>query len=130
MTPKAPCVLDASVILAAILGELSSDQAEGWMAGSCVSTVNVSEVFAKLLDKGFPPEAIIESIEAMKLDARSFDPDLAKETGLLRGPTRHAGLSLGDRACLALASQLGLPAATADRAWGNLDIGVQIELIR
>ncbi len=130
MTPNAPCVLDASVILAAILGELSSDQAERWMTGSCASSVNVSEVFAKLIDKGFPAEAITESIEAMKLDARPFDPDLARQTGLLRGPTRHAGLSLGDRACLALAGQLGLPAATADRAWANVDIGVEVVFIR
>jgi PIN domain nuclease of toxin-antitoxin system len=118
------------VILAAILGELSSDQAERWMKGSCVSTVNVAEVFAKLTDKGFPAEAITESIVAMKLDARPLDLDLAGQTGLLRCATRQAGLSLGDRACLALAGQLGLPAATADRAWANVDIGVEIVFIR
>ncbi len=130
MSSGGPCVLDASVILAVILGEMSSERAEHLLAGSCVSTVNVSEVYAKLLDKGFPPEAIIESVQAMELDLRQFDSELAMQAGLLRGLTRHAGLSLGDRACLALAGQIGLPAATADRAWARLDIDQEIVLIR
>jgi PIN domain nuclease of toxin-antitoxin system len=59
-----------------------------------------------------------------------FDEDLAYRAGLLRSVTRSAGLSLGDRACLALAEQLGQPALTADRAWGTVQISIQVDVIR
>ena len=48
----------------------------------------------------------------------------------LRSVTRHAGLSLGDRACLALGDRLGCPVVTADRVWASLDVGVAIVVIR
>lgn len=54
----------------------------------------------------------------------------AEAAARLRPATRHAGLSLADRACLALARRLGVPAVTADRAWGDLDVGVEVRLIR
>ena len=41
-----------------------------------------------------------------------------------------AGLSLGDRACLALAQQLNLPAITADRVWEGVVEDVAVHLIR
>ena len=44
--------------------------------------------------------------------------------------TRGQGLSLGDRACLALAHRLGATALTTDRAWSRVDVGVAIEVIR
>jgi PIN domain nuclease of toxin-antitoxin system len=48
----------------------------------------------------------------------------------LRRPTSHLGLSLADRACLALALRLGLPIVTADRAWAELELAVQVQTIR
>ena len=59
-----------------------------------------------------------------------FDAELAYRAGMLRSATRPAGLSLGDRACLALAERLGLPALTADRAWGALQVGIPVDVIR
>ena len=59
-----------------------------------------------------------------------FDEEQAYKAGLLRQTTRSQGLSLGDRACLALAHSLGLPAITADRAWSNLNVGVEVILVR
>ncbi len=44
--------------------------------------------------------------------------------------TRNRGLSLADRACLALALDKGWPVMTADRAWAGLDIDVEVEMIR
>jgi len=123
-------VIDASVLLAAILGELTAEQTELWLAGSCVSTVNLSESIAKLVDYGYAAEVITDIIQAMKLDVRPFDPEQAEWAGLVRASTREFGLSLGDRACLALANELQRPAATADKAWAKLDIGIRIELIR
>ncbi len=59
-----------------------------------------------------------------------FDAVHAELAAILREPTRDLGLSLADRACLALASDLEVPAVTADRSWRDLDIGVEVELVR
>lgn len=123
-------VLDASVVLAAILGEVSADEAEVWLVGSCISAVNLSEVVAKLVDRNFPADVIADSIAEARLDIRPFDEPQAARAGLLRKDTRHIGLSFGDRACLALAAELGLPAVTADRAWAQLDLDIAVEVIR
>lgn len=113
-----------------MLGELTPEEAEDWLVGSCISTVNLSEVIAKLVDRGFGTDVIEGSLSAMKLDVRPFDYAQAERAGLLRGATRKSGLSLSDRACLALAGELERPAATADKAWIGLDVGIVIEMIR
>ena len=77
-----------------------------------------------------PAEAIGETLEALELEVVSFDTRQAYQTGLLRNPTRFLGLSLADRACLALAIRLGYGVLTADRQWANLDLGLEIRLIR
>jgi PIN domain nuclease of toxin-antitoxin system len=128
--PATAYAIDASVLLAAVLGELTPEQTQVWLTGSCMSTVNLSETIAKLVDHGYTVEVITDILQAMKLDVRPFDREQAEQAGLLRAATRQFGLSLGDRACLALANELQRPAATADRAWAKLDIGSPIELIR
>ena len=60
----------------------------------------------------------------------AFDAPQARLTGLLRPPTKMAGLALGARACLALASERGVTAVTTDRAWAKVEVGVTIELVR
>jgi len=128
--PAAARVLDSSVVLAAMLGEMTTEEADPWFFSACISAVNYAEVVTKLLDRGMSPEEVEESLLDMDLDVRAFDKPLAHKAGLFRGQTRGLGLSLGDRACLALAAQLDLPAATGDKAWAKLDIGIEIELIR
>ena len=123
-------VLDASFVLAFVLGEISADEAAPWLAEACMSTVNLSEAIAKLADRGFTEEFISVRLGRMKLDVRTFDLVQAERAGRLRLVTRKFGLSLGDRACLALATELQRPAITADKAWAKLDIGIPIELIR
>lgn len=128
--PISGCVLDASVLLAAILGEITDTEAEPWFADAHMSTVNFSEVVARLSDLGYTSEFIEEGLAELDLDIRPFDRAQAEYAGRLRVATRRMGLSLGDRACLALAAELNRPAVTADRAWAELAIGIPIELIR
>ena len=59
-----------------------------------------------------------------------FDAEQARLAGELLLRTRSLGLSLGDRACLALAMVLKAPVYTADRIWKGLKLGVPIHVIR
>ena len=123
-------VLDASAVLAVILTEPGGDSVRPRIADSLLSAVNLVEVIARLLDLGFPPADIDDRLERLRFMVVPFDEDLALRAGLLRVQTRHLGLSVGDRACLALALREGLPVLTADRAWAKLDVGVEVVLIR
>lgn len=123
-------VIDASALLAVILREIDDEQAEPWLHGACISAVNLSEVVARLIDLDYPADVIESGLGEFELDIRPFDGSQAAAAGFLRSYTRHRGLSLGDRACLALAQQLGRPAITADRAWADLDLNIPIKLVR
>jgi ribonuclease VapC len=124
-------VLDASALLALLNQEPGSEQVASCIAtGAVMSTVNLSEVIEKLSDAGIPKEVIHEALSILGIDAIDFDMLLAYDAGLLRPLTRQMGLSLGDRACLALARHLKLPAITTDKVWENLSLGVVVQLIR
>jgi ribonuclease VapC len=124
-------VLDSSALLAIIHGEPGAQRvAAALAAGAAISTVNLAEVITKLTERGFTPDDIEASVAKFQFERIDFDSPLAVDTGLLRAVTRSAGLSLGDRACLALARRLGLPVLTADRAWQTVQLGVQVEVIR
>jgi ribonuclease VapC len=124
-------VLDASALLALLNGESGSEQVAGIIVeGAAISAVNLAEVVTKLSEIGMPEALIHEVLDSLGLEIIDFDFEQAYQVGLLRPLTRHAGLSLGDRACLALAKQLGLPALTTDRIWERLAIGVIVQIIR
>lgn len=123
-------VLDASAVLAVIHEEAGSDLIEPHLRTAPISAVNLAEVVTKLQERGFDDAAIDEALQLLALNVCPFDPDVAIIAGKLRGATRHVGLSLGDRACLAFAQDLGAIALTTDRAWDGLDIGITIELAR
>ena len=126
-----PVVLDASALLALLRGEAGAEAVLAALPNACMSTVNLAEVASKLADHGMPAEAIESAVQGIRLDLRDFDTASAHRVGELRGITRAAGFSLGDRACLALAQQLGAAAMTADRSWRRLSVaGIQVELIR
>ena len=123
-------VIDASALLALLQDEPGSDGVAEALPEAIISAVNVSEVVAKLCDKGFESDEARETIELLPLNVIDFDLAQAVETGLLRGPTRALGLSLADRACLALAARSESKALTADRAWAKVDVGIDIHVIR
>ncbi len=122
-------VLDASAVLAFLQREPGGVVAEH-LSAAVISAVNVAEVASRLSDRGVPDGGAREAISALCLEIAAFDHDLAYASAALRPATRRLGLSLGDRACLALAKREGLPALTADRAWASLDMGVEIRLVR
>jgi len=98
--------------------------------GALIGSVNLSEVVGKLQELGSDEAQIRADIATARFGIVDFDESLSWQTGLLRQPTRNLGLSLGDRACLALAASLGVPAITAERVWTQLDVGVEVVLCR
>ncbi|MDR5676477.1 MAG: type II toxin-antitoxin system VapC family toxin [Armatimonadota bacterium] len=123
-------VLDASALLALLQGEPGSEPWEAAIADAAISAVNLSEVVAKLAELGMPEEEIRSTLEPLDLEVVDFDLEQAYQAGLLRRLTKPAGLSLGDRACLALARARQLPALTADHAWETVLAGVEIRIMR
>jgi len=122
--------LDASALLAVLLREPGAALVTERFSESCMSTVNLAEVLAKMERDGRDVAALRARLAQSAVEWVPFGSDEAHQSALLASATRPLGLSLGDRACLALAKVRGIPALTADRAWTKLDVGVQIELIR
>ncbi len=124
-------VLDASALLAYLRDEQGADAVQEALAeAASIGTVNLSEVLSKLVDGGQDPGKAMERIGVLPLEVVPFDEDLAVETARLRPLTVQAGLSLADRACLALARRRGVRALTADAAWRRVRLDVDIVLVR
>ncbi len=122
--------LDASALLAVMLGESGADAVSAVLDRAMIGAVNLSEVVAKLQDRGVPDDAIDQSLADLTLTVVPFDQRQAVCAGKLRSATKSVGLSLGDRACLSLAQTVGAIAITTDRAWTKLSIDVEIALAR
>lgn len=129
MTDK-PYVLDASAVLAAFFDESGADVIAVRMPGALLSTVNYHEIIAKLVDRGSPREQILEIMAQLDVDVVPVDREQAIVAGLLRAETRAAGLSLGDRSCLALAIGRDGIALTTDRTWAELSLAASVEVVR
>jgi PIN domain nuclease of toxin-antitoxin system len=123
-------VLDASAVLAVLNQETGAEVVMDRLPGSMMSLVNAVEVGTKLVDGGMTIEAAREAMDLLEIAMVELDKPLAETTIRLRQKTRAVGLSLADRACLALALQEKAVAVTADRIWAGLDVGCEIELIR
>lgn len=122
-------IIDSSVILAFLRSEPGAVPLDD-MQSSFISAVNLAEVVAKLAEIGWGSDRIHSALDRFDLRVIPLDDDRAYRAGLLRPLTRDQGLSLGDRACLALAQEYGLPAVTADRKWSEVTIDVDIRQIR
>jgi ribonuclease VapC len=124
-------VLDASALLSVLNGEPGADKLTPELLSIAVSsTVNLAEIQSKLVDRGIRPDHAWTATMAPVAEAIPFTAELAKAAGSLIAETRGLGLSLGDRACLALGLALQAPVYTADRSWKNLKLGLRIHVIR
>ena len=125
-------VLDASALLALLKDEPGGSKVAEAIAASRISAVNYAEVVSHFIHAGMPPLAVDAMLHPLPVTVIEADADLARRAGRLRAVTAEAGLSLGDRFCLALAQRDGLAAWTADRQWRAVSdaIGANIVIIR
>lgn len=124
-------VLDASALLAYLLDEAGAEAVEEALAQpALIGAVNLAEALAKLADAGQDPDDAVSGIAALALEVVPFDEELAVETARLRPLTARAGLSLGDRACLALGRVRRLPVLTAEGAWRGLIPEIDVRVVR
>jgi len=126
----AKVVIDASALLAYVNGEPGADKVEAVLGEAMISAVNLAEAATKLALKRATPDRILAEFTEAELTVIDFDRPLAEATGALAVLTRAQGLSLGHRACLALAKREGAIALTADQAWSTVKAGIDIQLIR
>ena len=126
----ASVILDASAMLAVLNGEPGAELVVAELDDAAISTVNYAEVTSKLAGGDADRSAVSDAILRLGVRIVDFDKGLADRTGELRPLTRHRGLSLGDRACIALAEREGAPALTADRRWRDIMPTVEIRLFR
>ena len=125
-----PSVLDASALLIVLFGEPGAEEVADVIAeGAAISTVNFSEVATVLVRNQRDAESILRGVSE-QVTVQPFTREDALTAADLALPTRGSGLSLGDRACLALAKRLSVPAVTADRAWVTLDLDIEVRVVR
>jgi ribonuclease VapC len=122
--------LDASALLAFLFGEPGGAAVGEVLDDCCLSAVSLSEVGGRFARDGHDPELVVRRLEAAGIELGPFAIADAALAASLRRKTDVLGLSLGDRACLALAMARGIPALTADRLWAKLDVGIEVRLLR
>lgn len=122
-------VLDASSVLAFMYEETGADKIEPLLEISLISTVNLAEIFTRLIADGMDAKKAWQNVSDLKMTVINFSAKQALKAAELRPITKHLGLSLGDRCCLALAILENLPAVTADRNWTSFNL-CKIEVIR
>jgi ribonuclease VapC len=124
------CVLDASALLALLNDESGARMVQEMLPSAIISTVNYAEVVTRLSLVGMPENEILEVLQILGLEIIPFDEEQSFRAGSMVNETKKYGLSLGDRACLALALLRGYPVLTSDKAWQDLNIGIDIRVIR
>ena len=125
-----PSVLDASAVLAWLRAEPGAQVVDEHLTGAVLCAVNLAEVHQKLAQHGVDADRAIARLRTLGIRIEPLDTADATAAAKLWPTTRAAGLSLGDRCCLALAARLGGPAITADQAWTALDLDITVIAIR
>lgn len=126
-------VLDASAVLALVKCEPGQDVVEAALiSGASICTVNLAEGISIFVRDGVPESSGRLTVERLPIEVVDFDADLTMIAGFMGTQTRPFGLSLGDRACLALARRKKKPVLTSDRVWAQVGplIEVTVKLIR
>ncbi len=124
-------VLDASAVLAILNEESGAEKlTPRLLSGATISNVNLAEVQGKLVRRGLDPDDAWDAAFGLVREPEAFTREQARIAGDLVAQTSPLGLSLGDRACLALGIALGVPVYTADRSWKALRLGIPIHNIR
>ena len=123
-------VLDSSALLARIYHEPGGERVRALLSRAGMSAVNYAEVLSKLVEDGMPRSEAEYAVGRYGFAVLDADKHRSALAGLLHDRTRRTGVSLGDRYCLQLAMELGVPLLTTDRSWASLGLDVQIELIR
>lgn len=123
-------MLDASAIIALIYREPGYELVEQHLPNSMISSVNLTEVASFLIREGNELEKICDLLQDLALMVVDYDEQQAFISAGFFNKTKVKGLSLGDRACLALGFVKGLPVLTADRIWKEVSVGVKVECIR
>jgi PIN domain nuclease of toxin-antitoxin system len=131
MRAVSKCVLDASALLALLNQEPGAAQiTPALMRGAIMSSVNAAEVQTKLVASGGSPDQTWQYIVSLVPQIEPFSEEHARAAGTLVLHTKPLGLSLGDRACIALGDALQLPVYTTDQSWTKLKLGIRIHLLR
>ena len=123
-------VLDTSALIALLFGERGAEKVAPVIRGAALSAVNYCETLAVMIRLGRDVGRLREGLLHSGLSVVPFEARHAEVTAELERQTRSRGLSLGDRACLALGILRNETVLTADRPWADLDLGVRVELIR
>jgi PIN domain nuclease of toxin-antitoxin system len=123
-------VLDSSAILAVFLSEPGCERVLPFLQGALLSTVNLAEVITRMIDVGAAGGHVWSRVESVQCEVCPFTVGQARIAAELRPITSPFGLSLGDRACLALAIDRKATVYTTDKTWKKLSLGIEIEAIR
>lgn len=122
-------VLDASALIAMLKGERGATKVAGAIAGARISSVNYAEVVSHFIHVGMPERDVDAMLDPLPMTIVPVDKALAQLAGRLRAVTAAAGLSLGDRVCLALARRDGVPAWTSDLEWKRVADAAQVKVV-
>lgn len=123
-------VLDASALLAFLRREPGAEAVADALGDCSISSVNLAETYSQLVRRGGNPESVARNVERLRIPVVAFDEPQALVAASIHASTRRYGLSLADCACLALGISKRAAVLTADRAWGQLELGLDIVLIR
>lgn len=124
-------VLDASAVLALLNREPGHETVSALLPAAVIGTVNLTEVISKLCERAVPSATAMEAVQCLGIEVIPFTEALALRAGELRPLTRAFGLSLGDRACLALGQERGATVVTAERHWDErVELAASVRILR